>query len=59
MPANVFGIPLFLNAAICLTCSIGDKHCNVFVKTEKKYTSTLVADNDDGKSVLFEVEIII
>jgi hypothetical protein len=26
---------------------------------EKKYTCTLVADNDDGKSVLFEVEIIV
>ncbi len=26
---------------------------------EKKYTCTLVADNDDGKSVLFEVEVIV
>ena len=27
--------------------------------SENKYTCTLVADNDDGKSVLFEVEITI
>jgi hypothetical protein len=28
-------------------------------QSEKKYTCTLVADNDDGKSVLFDVEIIV